>query len=92
MDDKPFGMPGEAATPEPAPAAPVAPPPAAKPAPKKKAKKKKAATKAKPKGVVPSLFRINVEPSGTVHSRFPVGAADGCVEGANSIGYTVAAD
>ena len=38
------------------------------------------------------LFRINVEPSGTVHSRFPVGAADGCVEGANSIGYTVAAD
>ena len=38
------------------------------------------------------IFRINLEPSGTVHSRFPVSGADGCSDGGNTVGYTVIAE
>jgi len=34
------------------------------------------------------VFRINLEPSGKVHSRFPVSGADGCAEGKNTVGFT----
>lgn len=40
----------------------------------------------------PKTFRINVEPSGRVHERFPAAGDLGCVEGANSIGLTLTAD
>lgn len=34
------------------------------------------------------VFRINIEPSGKVHSRFPASGADGCGEGKNTVGFT----
>jgi hypothetical protein len=34
------------------------------------------------------VFRINLEPSGKVHSRFPITGADGCRDGKNTVGYT----
>lgn len=37
-------------------------------------------------------FRINLEPSGKVHSVFPVSGADGCSDGRNTVGYTALAD
>jgi hypothetical protein len=37
-------------------------------------------------------YRINVEPAGKVHLQFPVRGADGCKEGANTVGYTVKAE
>jgi len=38
-----------------------------------------------------NVYRINIEPSGKIHSRFPVSGADGCRDGENAIGYTVVA-
>jgi hypothetical protein len=38
------------------------------------------------------VFRINLEPSGKVHRRFPVSGADGCVAGSNTVGFTALAD
>jgi hypothetical protein len=34
------------------------------------------------------VFRINIEPSGTIHSRFPVSSDYGCRDGKNTVGYT----
>lgn len=34
------------------------------------------------------MFRVNLEPSGKIHARFPVSGADGCVAGKNTIGFT----
>ncbi len=38
------------------------------------------------------VFRINLEPSGKIHSRFPVSGADGCSGGGNTVGYTIFAN
>lgn len=37
-------------------------------------------------------YRINIEPSGKVYSRFPVKGADGCDDGGNSVGFTMFTD
>lgn len=37
------------------------------------------------------IFQINLEPSKTVHTTFPIKGTSGCTAGINNIGYTVVA-
>jgi hypothetical protein len=38
-----------------------------------------------------SVYKINLEPSGKAHMKFPIAGDDGCLDGVNNIGYTTLA-